>query len=101
MAALVVLSYRAAMSLGPEGEPITRPVFVWLEIAALLTKHSDGGLAASIQRAMDGRRIGDNATVSAKVDEQIWVNAVLRKTCLTVRETRCTPLIWRTPSCTA
>ncbi len=48
----------------------------WLEIAALLTKHGDGGLAAAIGRAMDGRRIGDTATVALTVEEQLRINDV-------------------------
>jgi hypothetical protein len=46
------------MSLDPECEPITRPVFVWLEVTALLTQHGDGSLATAIGQAMDGRRGG-------------------------------------------
>ncbi len=66
------------MSLGPDREPITRPVFVWLEIAAQLAHHGEGGLATAIQQAMDGRRLGDNATFALTVDEQLRVNAVLQ-----------------------
>jgi len=66
------------MSLDPDREPITRPVFVWLEIAAQLAVHGDGSLAAAIQQAMDGRRLGDNATFALTVDEQLRVNAVLQ-----------------------
>ena len=66
------------MSLGPEREPITRPVFVWLWVAALLLAHGDGSLATAIQQAMDGRRLGENATFALTVDEQLRVNAVLR-----------------------
>ena len=66
------------MSLDPKWEPITRPVSVWLEIAAQLAYHGDGGLAAAIQEAMDGRRLGDNATFALTVEEQIRVNAVLQ-----------------------
>jgi hypothetical protein len=66
------------MSLNPEREPVARPVFVWLEVAAQLARHGDGGLAAAIQRAMDGRRLGDNATFALTVDEQLRVNAVLQ-----------------------
>jgi hypothetical protein len=65
------------MSLDPDREPITRPVFVWLEIAARLTRHGDGGLAAAIGRAMDGRQLGDNAIFALTVDEQRRVTAVL------------------------
>ena len=65
------------MSLGPDREPITRPVFVWLEIAAQLMAHGEGGLATTIQGVMDGRRVGDNATFALTVDEQLRVNAVL------------------------
>ena len=66
------------MSLGPDREPITRPVFVWLEVAAQLDLAGDGGLAAAIRQAMDGRRLGDNATFALTVDEQLRVNAVLQ-----------------------
>jgi hypothetical protein len=65
------------VSLDPEREPITRPVFVWLEIAAQLVVHGDGGLAAAIRQAMDRRRLGDNATFTLTIDEQLRVNAVL------------------------
>ncbi len=66
------------MSLNPAREPITRPVFVWLEIAAQLAHHGDGSLASAIQGAMDGRRLGDNATFALTLDEQRRVNAVLQ-----------------------
>jgi hypothetical protein len=41
------------VSLDPNRDPITRPGFVWLEVAALLGRHGDGSLAASIHQAMD------------------------------------------------
>ncbi len=66
------------MSLDPDREPITRPVIVWLEIAALLAHHGDGSLAAAIGQAMDGRRLGDNAAITLTVDEQLRVNTVLQ-----------------------
>jgi len=66
------------MSLDPDREPITRPVFVWLEIAAQLAVHGDGSLAAAIQQAMDGRRLGDYATFALTVDEQLRINDVLQ-----------------------
>ena len=66
------------MSLDPDSEPITRPVFVWFEVAALLARHGDGSLAAAIRQAMDRRRIGDNATFALTVDEQLRVNAALQ-----------------------
>ena len=66
------------MSLDPDREPITRPVCVWLEIAAQLAHHGDGSLAAAIQQAMNGRRLGDNATFALTVDEQLRMNAVLQ-----------------------
>ena len=50
------------MSLGPDREPITRPVFVWLEVAAQLAGHGETALAAAIRQAMDGRRLGENGT---------------------------------------
>ncbi len=58
------------MGLGPECEPVTRPVFVWLEIAAQLAHHGDGGLAVTIQQAIAGRRLGENATFALTVEEQ-------------------------------
>ena len=64
------------MSLGPKWEPITRPVSVWLEIAAQLAAYGDGELAVAIERAMEGQRLGDNATFALSVDEQLRVNAV-------------------------
>ncbi len=66
------------VSLNPDREPVTRPVFVWLEIAAQLIRHGDGSLAAEIQAAMDGHRLGDNATFALTVEEQLRVNAVLQ-----------------------
>ena len=66
------------MRLNPEREPVTRPVFVWREIAAQLAVHGDGSLAAAIQQAMDGRRLGDNATFALTVDEQRRVTVVLQ-----------------------
>ena len=66
------------MSLGPEREPITRPVFVWLEVADLLAYHGNGDLVSAIQPAMNGRRVGDNATFVFTVGEQAGVSAVLR-----------------------
>ena len=65
------------MSLDPDRQPITRPVVVWLEIAAQLSRHGDWRLAALIRLAMDGRRLGDNAAFALTVDEQLRVNAVL------------------------
>ena len=67
------------VSLGPEREPITRPVFVWLEVAAQLAFHGDGGLAVAIQEAMDGRRLGDTATFALTVDEQLRMDAILQE----------------------
>jgi hypothetical protein len=64
------------VSLDPDREPITRPVFVWLEIAAQRARHGDGSLAAAIQRAMNGRRLGDNATFALTEEEQLRVTAV-------------------------
>ncbi len=66
------------VSLTPDRDPITRPVFVWLEIAAQLMAHGEGGLATAIQQAMDGRRLGDNATFALTVAERFRVNAVLQ-----------------------
>jgi hypothetical protein len=66
------------MSLDPECEPTTRPVFVWLEIAAQLMAHGEAALAAVIQQAMNGRRLGANATFALTVEEQLRINAVLQ-----------------------
>ena len=66
------------MSLDPEREPIARPVFVWLEIAARLDVAGNGALAAAIRQAMDGRRLGDTATFALTVEEQLRVNAALQ-----------------------
>ncbi len=66
------------MSLGPEREPISRPVFVWLEVAAQLAYHGGGDLVSAIQLAMNGRRLGNNATFALTVGEQTRVSAVLR-----------------------
>jgi hypothetical protein len=53
-------------------------VSVWLESAALLTRHGHGGLAAAIGQAMDGRRIGHHTTFALTGEEQLQVNAVLQ-----------------------
>ncbi len=66
------------MSLDPEREPITRPVFVWREVVARLATEGDLALAVVIQQAMDGRRLGDNATFALTVDEQLRIAAVLQ-----------------------
>ncbi len=66
------------MSLGPDREPITRPVFVWLEVAARLNAAGDGALGDAIAQAMDGRRLGDNVRVPLTTDEQRRVDAVLQ-----------------------
>ena len=64
------------MNLGLDREPITRSVFVWLEVAARLAVHGEGSLATAIQQAMDSRRLGDNATFALTVAEQRRVTAV-------------------------
>ncbi len=66
------------MRLDPDRVPITRPVFVWFRIVARLDAVGDVGLAAAIRQAMDGRRLGDNATFALTVDEQQRVDAVLQ-----------------------
>ncbi len=66
------------MSLGPDREPITRPVFVWIEVAARLHAAGDEALVDAIAQAMNGRRLGDNAIFALTVDEQLRVNAVLQ-----------------------
>ncbi len=66
------------MSLTPDRDPITRPVFVWLEAVARLAATGDGALADEIAHHMDGRRLGDNAIIALTIDEQTRVNAVLQ-----------------------
>ena len=66
------------MSSSPKRTPVTRPVFFWLEIAAQIAHHGEGGLAAAIQQAMDGRRLGDTATFALTVKEQLRINVVLQ-----------------------
>lgn len=67
------------MTLAPDREPITRPVLIWLEVVTQLATHRDGSLAAAMQQAMEGWRIGDTATFTPTVEEQLRVNAVLRE----------------------
>ncbi len=66
------------MSLGPDREPITRPVFVLLEVAARLHDAGDGALADAIAQAMDRRRLGDNARVPLTTEERTRIDAVLQ-----------------------
>ena len=66
------------MSLGPDRDPITRPMFVWLEVASRLNATGDGGLADEIARRMDRRRLGDNVLIALTLDEQRRVDAVLQ-----------------------
>lgn len=79
MTALMALTAgRDAVSLYPERRPVSRPASVWLEIAAQLAHHGDGGLATAIQQAMNGRRLSDNARVPLTTDEQRRVDAALQ-----------------------
>jgi hypothetical protein len=64
--------------LNPDREPITRPVFDWLEVAAQLAVHDEGSLAAAIRQTMDGRRLGDDATFALTIEEQLRVNAIMQ-----------------------
>ncbi len=66
------------MSLAPDREPITHPVFVWIEVAARLNATGDGALADEIAHHMGGRRLGDNVIIALTLDEQRRVNAVLQ-----------------------
>jgi ribosomal protein S19 len=67
------------MRRDPDREPVTRPVFIWLEVASRLdVVAGDGALAVEIRRAMAGRRLGDHAYVALTRDEQERVNAVLQ-----------------------
>ncbi len=65
------------MSLDPERMPTVYPVFAWLEIAGRLAALGDGALAADIQAAMNGRRLGDDAPFDLTDDERARVQAVL------------------------
>ena len=57
---------------------LTRPVAVWLWVTALLKAHGEDALALRIRAAMDGRRLGDNATLTLTADEQQRVEAALQ-----------------------
>ncbi len=65
------------MSLDPERMPTVYPVFAWLEIAGRLAALGDGALAADIQHAMSGRRLGDDAPFDVTDDERVPVQAVI------------------------
>ncbi len=65
------------MRLDPERTPMVYPVFAWLEIAGRLADLGDGALAADIQHAMNGRRLGDDAPFDVTDDERAWVQAAL------------------------
>ncbi len=65
------------MSLDPERMPVVYPVFAWLEIAGRLADLGDGALAADIQQAMNGRRLGDDAPFDLTDDERARVQAVI------------------------
>ncbi len=66
------------MGLAPDRDPITRPVFVWLEIVARLAAEGDLALAVVIRQAMNGRQLGDLASVPLTTEEEARVNAVLQ-----------------------
>ncbi len=57
------------MSLDPERTPTGYFVFAWPEIAGRLAALGDGALAADIQDAMNGRRLGDDAPFDLTDDE--------------------------------
>jgi hypothetical protein len=78
VAPVVAVADGETMSLAPDRDPITRPVFVWLEVAARLHAAGEGTLAEAIAQGMDGRRLGDNARVALTTDEQQRVNTVLQ-----------------------
>ncbi len=65
------------MSLDPERTPTVYPVFAWLEIAGRLADLGDGVLAADIQCAMNGRRLGDDAPFDLTDDERARVQGVI------------------------
>ena len=66
------------LSLDPAREPITRPVFVWLEVAARLDAAGDDELAVEVRRAVYGRWLDVYAYVALMRDEQLRVHAVLQ-----------------------
>ncbi len=65
------------MSLDPAWTPSIYPVFAWLEIAERLTTLGDGALGEAIRRAMNGRRLGDDAPFDLTDDERSRVQATL------------------------
>lgn len=65
------------MSLEPERAPVVYPVFGWFEVADALDAVGDGALAEAIRRAMDGRRLGDDAPFALTADEQARVVAAI------------------------
>ncbi len=65
------------MSLDPERMPTVYSVFAWLEIAGRLADRGDGALAADIQHAMSGRRLGDDAPFDLTDDERARMQAVI------------------------
>ncbi len=65
------------MSLDPERTPMIYPVFAWLEIAGRLAALGDGALAADIRSAINGRRLGDDASFDLTDDERARVQAAL------------------------
>ncbi len=74
---MVALLGAVGMSLDPERTPAVYPVFAWLEIAGRLAALGDGALAADIQHAMTGRRLGDDAPFDLTDDERARVQAAL------------------------
>ncbi len=74
---MVAVLGAVGVSLEPERTPLVYPVFAWLEIAERLIAAGDGALAADIQQAMNGRRIGDDAPFDLTDDERARVQAVL------------------------
>ena len=78
MKSVVAIADGGTISLASERDPITQPVFVWLEIAGRLDDAGDGDLAAEIRRAMKGHWLGDHAYVALMTDERERVTAVLQ-----------------------
>ena len=78
VAALVALSYGAAMSNEPDDNAVTMPVAMWLEIVALLATAGEEELAARIGYAMDGRRRDENAPFVLSIEEQLLIGGILQ-----------------------
>ncbi len=67
------------MSLEPEREPVTYPVYRWLEIAHELRNRGDRDLANAIDRTTWGRRLSAAATLKLTAAERERVDAAIEE----------------------